>query len=395
MSLLRYFAVPFSFCILTSPLLQARPESGQAGETKGAASAASSGSPAVSPPARPTMQKFSENLSLLLLNLNAFQSTPPPEQKNKVIGALRELKGLSHAFQPTMGIYAVDPIMKYISLDLPQQFGKIESAYTSGNYPQARYLLRQTTQLCVGCHSSSANKQSAVLQFSEPVNHLSHLEKAEYFAATRRHEEAMLAYEKALSDKQFKSSQPELWAKAVENLLAITIRIRNDAHITLEMCSSLLEEGGHNPDQKEMLQTWRASAKAWTQESLGQKLKGSETLTKAQALFEKGEVLGKKSSSFGYIEYLRAMSLLNELAMSPEPDALKAKAFALAGQTSERLKDIFLWLHPDAYYEACIRSNPRSPEAKACWKSWQIVAKQNESPTLDKEKWKQLQTLSQ
>jgi len=361
-----------------------------AGKTEGNKAAPAAGAPA----ARPTMQKYAENVSILLQNMSALDSNPSKEQRNKVIQALTTLKGLSHDVQPTMAAYAVDPVMRYLSFDLPKQFSRIEAAYTSSNYSYARLLLRQTTQYCVGCHAASANKSSAVAAFAEPIQNLSDLEKAEYFGATRRHEEAMLAYERFLSDKKFKMSQPELWEKAVKNLMAITIRIRNDAHITLEMASALLDEGGYSPQQKEMLQVWRTSAKAWSQENISQKLVGNELLNKAELLIDKGQKLSVKGPHLGYIEFMRAMTLLNELAMSDAKDALKARSFLLTGQTSENLREVFIWMHPEAYYEACIRLMPHSQEAKDCSKRLESYQIQQKDPILEKEKLQQLINLA-
>ncbi len=358
-----------------------------------AGSEAKSSTP-VAPPARPTMQKFSENLAILMQNLNAFDNNPSKEVRNKVIQALGDLKGLSHNVQPTMALYAVDPVMRYLSYDLPKQFGRIEAAYTSSNYSHARYLLRQTTQYCIGCHASSSNKNSAVLQFPEALNHMSELEKAEYFSATRRHEEAMLIYEKVLSNRKFKMSEPEIWEKAVKNLIAITIRIRTDAHITLEMLSAFLDEGGYSPAQTELLQTWRASAKAWTSESWSQKLTGVQRLGKVEQLIAKGDELSKKAANLGYIEYMRAMTVLNELSMSTEADEVKAKAFRMTGLTSEKLRENFVWMHPEAYYEACIRIKPHSEDAKDCMKQLSRFQSQEKDQVLERDKLQQLQELA-
>jgi hypothetical protein len=347
------------------------------------------------PAARPTMQKYAENVAILLQNLRAFDKNPSKEQKQIVTQALTTLKGLSHNVRPTLDLYAVDPVMRYLSIDLTIQFTKIEDAYNAGNYPYSRYLLRQTTQYCVGCHAASSIKHSAVVMFREPSGNMSDLERAEYFSATRRHEEAMIAYEKFLSDKKFKRAQPELWEKAVQNLLAITIRIRQDASITLEMISALLDEGGYSPQQTETLQVWRQSAKAWQREPLDKKIKGKDALEKVRQMMSNGQKLSERGANFGFIEFMRAGLLLNELAMSDMADALKAQAYLLTGQTSENLRDVFLWMRPEAYYEACIRIRPRTPEAKECMKQWEFYQQKNPAEAWDKDKLRQLSEMAQ
>jgi hypothetical protein len=345
------------------------------------------------PAARPTMQKYAENVAILLQNLRAFDHNPGKEQKQSVNQALSTLKGLSHDVRPTLDLYAIDPVMKYISLDLTSQFQRIEDAYNAANYPYARYLLRQTTQYCVGCHAASSIKHSAVVMFKEPSGNLNELERAEYFSATRRHEEAMLAYEKFLGDRKFKKAQPELWEKAVQNLLAITIRIRQDASITLEMISALLDEGGYSAQQTELLQIWRQSAKAWQREPLDKKSKGSAALDKVRTLMSKGQKLSERGRNLGFIEYMRAGSLLNEIALTESSDDLKAQAYLLTGQVSENLRDVFIWMRPEAYYEACIRIKPRTPQAKECAKQWESYQVKFPAEAWEKDRLRQLSEL--
>ncbi len=389
----------FTTLVTAQPPLSATPaeSADPAAASIPAASPAASGSSSIPspppPPARPTMIKFAEQLSFLLQNIPSF-GNPPPDQRNRVVQSLNQLKVSSHMVQPTMQLYTVDPVMRYLILDLPKQFTAIETAYTAGQYTQARYLLRRTTQTCVACHSASSNKNSAVLSFPEPMVGIGNLERAEYYAATRRHEDAMLAYEKALQDKDFKATQPERWNEALANLIAITIRLRNSPHMTLEMISSRMEEPGLRPEQKAMLQAWRASAKAWTQEKLNVKLSPADMLLKAQSLSEQAKQIAKKNPSFAYVDSLRVMTLLNEIAMSPEADVLKAESFYMAGETAQKLKDIQIWSHPEAYYEACIRAKPHSPESQKCWAALKNSIAQDKSLSLSAELSKQLSDLA-
>jgi hypothetical protein len=344
--------------------------------------------------ARPTMQKYAEQVAILLQNLRAFDHEVSQEQKQSVRQALTTLKGLSHDVRPTLDLYAVDPIMRYLSLDLSNQFQKIESAYNGQQYPYARYLLRQTTQYCVACHASSSLKHSATAMFKEPDGKLSDLERAEFFGATRRHEESMLAYERFLSHKHFKKAQPELWEKAIQNLLAITIRIRQDASITLEMISARLDEGGYSPQQTELLQAWRASAKAWQLEPRPKNSSATEVLDKARKLMSQGQKLNEQGRNRGFVEFMRTAALLNEIAMGDSSDDIKAQAYLLTGQASENLRDVFLWMHPEAYYEACIRIKPRTSQARECLKQWEFYQQKFPAEAWEKDKLRQLSELA-
>ena len=91
---------------------------------------------------------------------------------------------------------------------------------------------------------------------------------------------------------------------------------------------------------------------------------------------------------------MRSMSLLNELAAAQPNDGLKAKGFQLAGKTSEKLQNVFIWMHADAYYEACIRARPRSAEAKECMKLFETFQTQEKDVVPDRDKLKQLSELA-
>jgi hypothetical protein len=80
--------------------------------------------------------------------------------------------------------------------------------------------------------------------------------------------------------------------------------------------------------------------------------------------------------------------------MSGESDALKAQGYLLTGETSEKLRNIFLWMHPEAYYEACIRSRPRSMEAKKCYKNIEAYQAKNKDVLLEKDVLRQLSELA-
>jgi tetratricopeptide (TPR) repeat protein len=348
---------------------------------------------AVSKDPKASLQRYADGLAIVLLSLGAWED-PSASDKNRMMIALKSLKSIANEVQPLLATPSADPVMRFVSFDLSKQLLRLEAAVTAGTWQFARYLLRQITHYTIPWHPGQT-KATSPLQFTEPPSSVSELEKAEYYAAIKRYDEAMISYEKYLSDKKGRASRQEIWEGAVENLMAITIRVRNDAHITLEMSSALREESSSDSTQKDMLNSWRSSAKAWTVENVGQKLNGTALLNKAQQIIEKGDQLGTKGRNFGTIEYLRAMSLINELTMSQEPDALKARGFQLAGKTSEKLKHAFVWMEADTYYEACIRSKPHSAESRECLKLLEAFQTQQKDVVPDRDKHKQLAELAQ
>lgn len=315
----------------------------------------------------PKLNAAAEELASLLYYGPGFEN-PSSDQRQRIMQSLKALEKLSHAAKVESAIHsAVDPVMRYVSLDLPLQFQNLQNLYGKGDLAQARFALKQTIHYCVSCHSINSPRNPGVFAFPPPLKGMSETEKGDFYTAVRRYPEAMLAYEKVLTQKSIMSQQPQLWNHALENLLAITIRYRNDAHITLEMISRLQENGGLSAGQSELLKAWRVAAKAWTREKLKPQLKGAALMAKAQQLVEQGDSLGKRGRAFAYPEYLRAMNIVHELALKGETEMLKAAGFRLAGEVSEKLKLLNVWMYPEVYYEACIRSHPHGAESRRCW----------------------------
>jgi hypothetical protein len=343
--------------------------------------------------AKAPLQKFADGLALLLLTLKSYQD-PTPNQKNRIMIALKSLKSGAAEVQPLIARGGAESVMAYISFDLFKNLLRLEAAVNAGTFSYARYLLRQITHYTILWQQGQTPKSAGALQFTEPPASISDLDKAEYYAAIKKYQEAMLAYERVLNDKQFRKTRPDIWERAVENLMAITIRIRNDPHITLEMTSTLRDESASSPAQREMLLAWRNSAKAWTTEIVVQKMSGNDLLAKAQQVVDKGHQLNSKGHNLGMIEYLRGMSLLNVLAGTQPNNLLKAKGFQLAGKTREKLQNVFIWMHADAYYEACIRARPHSAESKECMKLFESFQTQEKDVVPDRDKLKQLSELA-
>jgi len=339
------------------------------------------------------LQKFADGLAILLLNLRSNQD-PTTDQKNRIKIALKSLKGIAADVQPLLANAGTEPVIAYISFDLFKNLLRLEAAVNAGTTSHARYLLRQITYHTIPWQKGQTPSSTVALQFTEPPASLSDLDKAEYYAAIKKYEDAMLAYERVLNDKQFRKTRPAIWERAVENLMAITIRIRNDSHITLEMTSALRDDAPSSPRQKEMLLAWRNSAKAWTTENVAPKMSSNDLFNKAQQIVEKGHQLNAKGRNLGMIEYLRGMSLLHELALAQPNDALKAKGFQLTGKISEKLQNVFIWMHADAYYEACIRARSHSAESRECMKLFESFQTQEKDVLPDRDKFKQLSDLA-
>ncbi len=333
-------------------------------------------------PSKAKLETAAKDISnLLLYMMSPHQATR--EEREKVLVSLRALKRSSHAIDSIMSQRSREPLLRYISLEPSVQWAQIESIYLHGNYDHARYLLRHLVQTCVACHASTPRKTSLSMPFPKASPVLNDTERSEYLSILRRSREATLGYEEVLSLKSVRDNQPEVWESALAHMLALTIRVRNDPHITLELVSKLSEIGGYTPEQKEMLLAWRQAAKSWTREVKKKNRSSGELKVKLLQLVSEGERASRVAAKHGYVDYLRALNLVDEIAAKGEGD--KTMAFRTGGETSEKLQASFYWIYPEVYYEACIRSLPNSTESNKCWQNFEAYRARERYSLWDRE----------
>ncbi len=131
---------------------------------------APTGAPSSDPKA--VLQKFADGLAILLLNLGAYQD-PTPEQKNRNMIAIKNLKGIAYEVQPLLAATSTDPVMPYISFDLFKQLLRLEAAISSGTFNYARYLLRQISHYTIPWQPGQSSKSAGALHFTEAPGSIS------------------------------------------------------------------------------------------------------------------------------------------------------------------------------------------------------------------------------
>lgn len=331
-----------------------------------------------------SLETAARDLSLLSQYVMSLKQ-PNGEERDRVVRALKSLKAAAHPIDGSMRTRALDPLLAQIDLEPRVRWSQIEAIYVHGNYAHARYLTRHTVQACVACHGGSYETTALGMPFPKPSPVLSDSERADYLAMFRRSKEAILAYEEMLSQTSLRQTKPELWESALAHLLAMTIRVRNDAHITLELISRLSELGSYPPAQKEMLLAWRQSAKQWTREARKKTISTEQATIKIQELLIQADRSARASRTHGMVDYLRVLNLVDAVAKNPDRSHKKTMAFRIGGETAEKIHDSFYWIYPEVYFEACIRSLPNSTESSKCWQRFEDFRRRERFTLWDRE----------
>ena len=290
----------------------------------------------------------------------------------------------------------VDPSFHFIIKRMGADIKFATKSLQNNDIKSARHILSRITGFCISCHTRTAKgREFDFSQSLPPFGEKDFLLKADFMAATRQFDKAIEHYEYFLANKKLATSQPTIWQLAIRRLLAITVRVKQNPSLTMEMISALLDRKAIPAELLEEIRTWRIAAKNWRIEIIN-KEKVRNPLSKAQSLIEKAKNYRKKT--FGLVEFLRASSILHNFLDHEKSREKIGEALYWSGVAAGALDDINFWTMDDYYYEACIRLKTNN-FAQKCFKGYsnaQIKNFGNETaiPSYIKKRLKELKHLA-
>ncbi|MBC7660784.1 MAG: hypothetical protein H7249_13895 [Chitinophagaceae bacterium] len=287
---------------------------------------------------------------------------PQPTDKTVLLEALFKLKSLAHPVSTKPSGPKVDGALPFVTLNPPQVLGRLDTHFQKGNFVQSAAGIRRIMQICTECHAKSTKPNWPMIG---PNTGLTLIEYADFFKLVGRSNDALLYYEKILTKKGAASERPDIWERAATNVVALGIETAGSAYTFVDVLSNLLQETSISKKQRDMVTSWRTQGKAWGLERTLPS-KPSELLEHARMLTSMGDNNNKALITSGLVAYARALMELKKVGIYGSTDQ-KTKAFLMMGEVREKLTVPGVWLQPEDYYEACIRSAPHSQEAARCW----------------------------
>ncbi len=227
------------------------------------------------------------------------------------------------------------------------------------------------TGLCFTCHT----RESAPVDFDDTQKRLealglSGLPRAQVLAATRQFDEALVEYRRLL-DAPPKNERGMLeYTRALQDALAVLVRVKDDAPATLALLDTLLAKPELPAFLKGNLASWRRDAATWQAEKFDARKASPEVLlARAQKLMAAANGSGGPFSidERKDLTWLRASGYLN-LALGKEPH-LKARgeALYLLGVCASSLRSPLWWDLDLLFFERCVRENPKAKVARRCF----------------------------
>ena len=313
---------------------------------------------------------FSSLVTVLPLSFDSKRYQDPANEE-MIKKSLTEMEKVSHKVSGGKRSIPIDPVSRLVVRGLDSDISDALRLFTEGKKEYSRYIVRDVTGYCIACHTSSpkGRRNFPSNALGEMVAGLTSLEKANFYAATRQYDEAIMQYEYALLDLGSTDATKDSWSLAVKRLMAILIRVRNEPFLALDLVSRIREEKAVPAAMNTASVQWRKSIKLWRDDQLNVKHATAKVLEKARALVQSGEALeAKVGTDAGLVDLLRASRLVNEaLSGTKYKGTDYAELLFLGGRISEVTYDINFWTLESLYYEACVRQAPHTSLAGQCF----------------------------
>ena len=312
-----------------------------------------------------------ENLMPYAFSREEF-SNPRNERKvNHLIRSFaKNVKGVPrHAGEKLLG---EDPIVKFAIDRLQTNANEAELAYQEGHVEFARNVLRQSMGLCFSCHTASEfGPQNRFSRIKLTSNfRIYPTERVNFYVATRQFNRAIDVLESVLKTPGQMMDDPHEQLQALRQYLALEVRVKKNPARAASLVESFLTQKNLPYFVASDAETWLQSLRRWQREKPSE---DSRTLfARARGLVQKGrELQAGDSYEGGYVDFLRASALLHESLRTSKNPMQKAKIYQLLGSSYNILANSGTWDLPEFYFEACVRSAPKTIIAKVCYRDFE------------------------
>lgn len=321
------------------------------------------------------MQKLESILSRLLPLVSSEKQFLDPKNKKQIETDLKQLVLLTHGLAKPMTMEALppdaDPSIPLLLSVFEDEMQYMGDSFQKGHGKFTRHLLQNLTGYCITCHTrTNQGVQQRIIPVRPNLGLLTTFERAEYFAATRHFDGAIIEYQKIINDPQKAKKNPDQWQKALRNTLAITVRFKRDLEKSLALVEEALKTPELNEGIKLNLVAWKKSIQDWKNEAPIKDVKPQTLETKIKELLEKSNPETASNEQM-LIEYLRVSSLAHDLLRLVSTSSEVAQALYFTGVAHASLEEGPVYFMPEMYFEACIKKSPHTSISKKCYRAYE------------------------
>ena len=316
------------------------------------------------------MQQLSQTLSKLLPYMTSDSRYEDPKNRRMIESELKRFSGFAHTLKmPADSLKEGDPTIRLGGGLFEEDAERAYQEFKRGNFRYSRTLLRTLSSYCVACHTrTDTGVKYPAVNLVPNEKTLSRYERGELYAATRQFDRAMEEFDRALSDANFARTRHLEWEKAVQNSLAIAVRVLKDPDQAMKVIDRVIQSPHVPLFMKEDALIWKASVDKWKKEA------SRKIETEGGAFSEARRLMAEAASVQKYpadrsadVVYLRASAVLHEMLERWPQGSQRNEALFLAGAAYDVMREAGLWSLHELYFEACIRGAPHTELSRGCY----------------------------
>ncbi|MEO0336930.1 MAG: hypothetical protein AAF202_11070, partial [Pseudomonadota bacterium] len=211
---------------------------------------------------RANMGKLSYSLGQLLPTVAQPEIFFNPAYEQDIESEIENFASSAHSIKMQKKPEA-DPSLAFVSKKFENDVNQALSEFRQGNKKHARFLIRNTTNYCISCHSRTDSGRSD-WDFSgfAKIKNMRPLDKAEFYMSVRDFDKALQTYDEIIYDKNRDANAAELEASG-EKALAIAVRVKRDPRLADEVVSRIVDSKTAPIFLRLNARQWKSAIKSW------------------------------------------------------------------------------------------------------------------------------------
>jgi hypothetical protein len=298
---------------------------------------------------------------------DALQRGPVDEARAaRLTAGIAALQQVSHSLSalPATALPDADPTIAIVMGELVRTVDDVDHS-RADRLPQTALSLAST---CIACHTRSP-APSIALSMAPVEAGLANDVRADIFAATRRFDEARVAYRSVVFDEAFAENEPWRWERAVRRALALEVRVHDDPVAASALAAQVLA----TPSAEALwpaADAWQRDLRAWRREQSDESSGRDDDFDRAARLMNQAlQDRRPRGDASAEIIFLRASAALHRVLSSSaiRSPAQRAQALAWLGVAYEQLTELDVWGLFLLFDAACVEALPQTSLSRSCF----------------------------
>ncbi len=166
------------------------------------------------------------------------------------------------------------------------------------------------------------------------------IERADHYASVQNFDQAIIHYEYVLTNKDFAKQNPEKWFEAFKKMFVISIQVKRNTNLAVELVSRLRDESAVPSKYKKHSGTWKQMLKEWETDKQITHTKTHSFEMAKELIAKAGYLESIQGKSAGLVNLLRSSLILQDYLEQPVDTQNYAEALYLSGVVAKELNTI-------------------------------------------------------